>query len=339
MYTYEARLPALGARRFWLLRFTRLWPAHVLTFVLVVLLLPDSDWTSPVGGQIAITVANLALLHAWIPLPAVYFSYNVVSWSISTEFAFYLLFPWLARDWRSSWAWKVGGAALLTGGLIVLSNALSLSARPDDPGVTAVGLLYPSPIARLFEFTVGMLLATVYPRVDATLARRPRAATALEFVVIGLLAFDLMSNRDWLAGMDRVPWIGPAGVWWLAHGGAALPAVASVVLVAGCGRGLLSRVLAQPVGVLLGEISYSVYLLHSVLFRFYGVRLGAHDPFAPGLSYGLAWVVLLLLSYALWRWVETPVRHAAKARWKTVPPAVAADRRSLASSVRYAPDG
>ena len=50
--------------------------------------------------------ANFLMVHGSIPSAPWYFSYNSVSWSISTEFFFYLMFPLLIWNWtRTAW-WK-----------------------------------------------------------------------------------------------------------------------------------------------------------------------------------------------------------------------------------------
>ncbi len=77
--------------RFYIARFARLFPVHIVTFVFAALfVLPWNLWTF---GPSLITVPyNLTLTHAWLPLGGLVFSWNAVSWSISAELFFYLLF-------------------------------------------------------------------------------------------------------------------------------------------------------------------------------------------------------------------------------------------------------
>ena len=46
------------------------------------------------------------MVHGWIPSASWYFSYNSVSWSISTELFFYLMFPLLIWNWTRTFWWK-----------------------------------------------------------------------------------------------------------------------------------------------------------------------------------------------------------------------------------------
>jgi peptidoglycan/LPS O-acetylase OafA/YrhL len=101
-------LPTRESRkRFLLARFARIWPAHVATFALLLVLIGDRG---RVSGDIRdgwLWLLNLSMLHGWIPLENVYFSFNHVSWTISTEFFFYLLFPLLIWRFHTTWWWKL----------------------------------------------------------------------------------------------------------------------------------------------------------------------------------------------------------------------------------------
>src|SRR5208283_4069809 len=81
--------PSIGSayelRAFLWNRVVRVWPAHlVMLFVALILLNLPITWAFPL---------NFFLLQAWVPVWDSYFSYNAVSWSISTELGFYLAFP------------------------------------------------------------------------------------------------------------------------------------------------------------------------------------------------------------------------------------------------------
>ena len=87
-----------ATKRFLILRVARIWPAHVVTLFLAML---------AYGKSINQTfLANFTMTHAWIPMGRWFFSYNAVSWSISTEFFFYLMFPLLILNWSRNFWWK-----------------------------------------------------------------------------------------------------------------------------------------------------------------------------------------------------------------------------------------
>jgi peptidoglycan/LPS O-acetylase OafA/YrhL len=78
-----------------------------------------------------------------------------VSWTISTEFAFYILFPLLIWRFEWSWHWKLALVAALTVFLIWLTYRLQLPSFSNKPGLTNMGVLYINPGARLIEFVTG----------------------------------------------------------------------------------------------------------------------------------------------------------------------------------------
>jgi len=74
-------------------RAVRIYPVHILTFffsIIVVYL-----WNQPIQASTAII--NVLLLQSYFPSETIYFSFNAVSWMISTLFFFYLVFAFANR--------------------------------------------------------------------------------------------------------------------------------------------------------------------------------------------------------------------------------------------------
>jgi peptidoglycan/LPS O-acetylase OafA/YrhL len=104
VYVYPSFDRISDIRRFWVARFARLWPVHFAAFLLLVVLLHKGlSWRA---------VLNLAMINSWIPFTRSYMSYNWVSWAIATEFAFYLLSPFLLYKWERTWFIKLLAAGL-----------------------------------------------------------------------------------------------------------------------------------------------------------------------------------------------------------------------------------
>jgi peptidoglycan/LPS O-acetylase OafA/YrhL len=79
-----------------------------------------------------------------------FFGYNSVSWSISTELGFYLLFPLLLYRFQETWHFKLAAALLLAILLIVLCVQLDLPPYSDTyTGATYFGFVHIDPLARL----------------------------------------------------------------------------------------------------------------------------------------------------------------------------------------------
>jgi peptidoglycan/LPS O-acetylase OafA/YrhL len=55
--------------RFWCARIARIWPVLLASFFLAY-------WLLPAGWDSTIVLANILMIHAWIPFPKYFFSYN-----------------------------------------------------------------------------------------------------------------------------------------------------------------------------------------------------------------------------------------------------------------------
>jgi peptidoglycan/LPS O-acetylase OafA/YrhL len=145
--TYNYRDLSGRLRQFYIARFARLWPVHVLTLCLAVLLIPFK------GGPFDL-VLNLLLVHAWVPVRETVFSFNGVSWSVSAEVFFYLAFPLLLAV-RSIWLWYVG---------IVLWTGLAVSVANYFSNDNALVFVLQNPTVRFLEFATGVVAARLFVR-------------------------------------------------------------------------------------------------------------------------------------------------------------------------------
>jgi peptidoglycan/LPS O-acetylase OafA/YrhL len=227
-----------GAGRFLWRRVARVWPLHL--FVLAVFVLFATalvfNGRSSADYPFSELPLHVFLMQCWGLTPQL--AWNNPAWSISTEFAAYLLFPFLvwALHWeRRASALLLGAAALLLGALFALFAANgfdNLGAEISRFGVWRC----------LLEFATGNLLCVLWQRCRAARLAGPGAALA----AIAALGTGL---------------------------GLGLPETAFVPLCFACGllalaldRGTVAKALGRGVVLYLGEISYSTYLAHFLLF-------------------------------------------------------------------------
>jgi peptidoglycan/LPS O-acetylase OafA/YrhL len=292
-YVYPKLSTYADVRYFLHARFARIWPAHLATFLLAY-------WVLSMEWDFKVALANLALVHAWIPHRLFYFSYNAPSWSISTEFFFYLVFPVLIYRWERNWQIKI----LLSGGILIALISYSNIAQLPGNGIS---LLYINPVSRIFEFIFGIFLSFFWRNNKDKTRLNLKNATIMEVAVILLCGFS-MRYTLFIEGWAFAAWPGPAFAQWLEGSGSML-SFGLLIYVMAIGRGKISQILAQSHLVLLGEISFSLYLLHQILLRYYETNL-AFFPHIPNLlAFALFWSILLLCSYLMWVWVEMPARR------------------------------
>jgi peptidoglycan/LPS O-acetylase OafA/YrhL len=291
--------------RFFRARFARIWPAHAAGFLVCVLIphfaeLPLRPW---LGGLL-----NLDMLHAWIPLKEYNTSFNGPSWSISTEFGLYLFFPLLIYQWRRTWHWKLLATLGVALGLVVFCNLRSPYIDRD----VAPGLLYYNPLSRLFEFAVGIATYQLCRRWQHVRLGRTWG-TVLELVAVVLVILNMRYSLDIV---DRLPiprQLGTAFAFWLKSGAVCCLSFAFVILVMALEQGWLS-VLGSTAGLLLlGEMSYSIYIFHVILIKILVQVL--HRPWQAWpeipawMVFGYFWILLVFLTHLTWCLLERPFRR------------------------------
>lgn len=270
------RWPA--ARAFHIKRFFRIAPLYYLAVAANILLgLPAGPHPGPrmVLENATFTFGFIQPNHALV----------VGGWSIGLEYLFYFAFPllaWLAAKSRPF-------LVLATLALLVASAPISFIGLNLIPTPDARFHLYVNIANHAFLFLMGGVIA------QARRALPARLSTGA-FLVLGaalLLAFTLRYRNffdDWeiMIGLPRYYFI--------------LVTFAVVALFAfyDFPDGLL-----KTAGRFLGEVSYSVYLLHPLVQA--GILHFAPKPYAPwscflaglGLTLGLSWVTF--------RYVERPM--------------------------------
>jgi peptidoglycan/LPS O-acetylase OafA/YrhL len=306
-YNYSDFSGRAEVLKFYWARIARIWPSHVATGFLYIALIGNiSYFTLPQDWRLPITLAYVALVHAWIPVSDFITAYNTVSWSISTEFFFYLVFPVLVVRWSGTWRIKL----LLTFGLTCLMWWLS-SKFPIAPNGTEDGrgnLAYINPLARLFEFALGIAVCHFYRRFGESLRSRVAGlpATVVEVAVVALVVGSLMASR-WLAYQPLViELLGKTASIVFNTTGLGTLVFAIVIFVFAVGGGVISRWLSSRLMVFLGEISFGLYLVHTLFLLYRQQAPGVFASFSEETVYLLYWLSGMSLAVLVHLLVEKP---------------------------------
>jgi len=305
-YVYGSQ-PGLEKRRFLLARVARIWPAHIAALVLFLFLIPASEWRE---SSLGTWLANVTMTHTWMPEANWRASFVMPSWSISTEFAFYLCFLFLIPGWKRTWPWKLAASFLLLIGTCAYSNWLL-----SDAPLTAGRLVYVTPYARLFEFVLGMSTAALWERFSPRIRLHPALATLLECAALLLVYFAMAKARPWSLQAARMQPFTGAGEVWLLSAGFSCWAFAAFIFAMALGQGLLSRLLSWSFFVLLGEISYSLYLVHMPIATYLARHPMDLSDTWRWTAYPIYCLVILATSYLIWALVERPCRHFLVRLW------------------------
>jgi peptidoglycan/LPS O-acetylase OafA/YrhL len=317
-YVYP-RLNSGGERlRFLWARIARLWPAHLFTLLVVYFAVPRSATGQAALPDWLTVPLNLTLLQSWVPFAPIYFGWNAVSWSISTEFAFYLAFVALLPYWKRIWPVALAGALALVAGMITLSLACHMRVPGEsepDYWVTICGLVYVNPLARLFEFLVGMTAFRLWSVTEPRLRIGRFAGTLLELAAVILAVAAMYYTGAIASWVGQLPWPGQPGRGWLLYGGFPTIPFALLVAVMACERGWISRLLGLRPLVFLGEISYALYLFHVFPLVWYATNPAAFSDLPDWAVFLGCWSAGLLGAHLIWAFWERPLRAALLALW------------------------
>lgn len=310
-YVYSGKMESVGLYKFYTSRFSKIWPPHIFTLILVVLLFPASEWVFGAKDGWLVTLLNVSLLQSTVPVPAYYFSFNSVSWSISTELFFYAAFPLLLSGLNKNWHLKLI-ALLLIGGVssyivdLYVSNYYSPERLTEFSGH---GLAYISPLFRVQEFFIGMLLFNVFNHVKGWKVFGFAMCTVLEVLCVAAVVFltqNIIETTSAIVG----PKNDASSEFW-GHCATGL-FFGLVVMCFAINKGLISKILRLRLFVVLGEISFSLYLIHQIVFRFYNTYRSMFEPLPKSVIFPLLVIVSCLLSYGIWRAIELPAQARLK---------------------------
>ncbi len=296
-------------------RFARLWPLHAFMLLAFIAFELGSELISLVTGatrsvelfdpnsanRLSAIPTNLLLIHSLAIHDTT--TWNVPSWSISTEFWTYIVFAVSVRLAGQRSVYMAVMFACFAASLLIESTS-RLSASQHDLGLFRC----------IYGFFVGYLAFTALNATPAWLARW--IGTIAEILTAaGVLAF--VACFGWSKMSFAAPVVFGLAVWVFAHG-----------------NGLISRLLQWRPIALLGVWSYSIYMVHALVITcankivtVAGIKLGmpifdmvpTYGEINPVINFGGTWVMdLLVLAYVavviglsatLWRFVEMPMQR------------------------------
>jgi peptidoglycan/LPS O-acetylase OafA/YrhL len=308
--TYSLGQKQMDCRKFFRARVSRIYPAYLLALAAMTppFLIRIRNGEYPPLRLVASVIAVPTMTQAWLPITAQ--SWNYPAWSVSAEFFFYLLFPFVVGQLRSSKFAAIGTKFRLMITLWSLSILPSLiyvwlqpdlGLSPQEAELHWKNLLYFSPILRLPEFLVGVVVGQMFLQNTIT-GDKSTSKAAYAMTAAGGLCI--------AAFLSMTPGSIPEAIL---HNGLLMPAWAT--LIYGLASLETSRRIPVPYAlILLGESSYSIYILQAPVSNLLKGAIRAitgvyvkGDYTSPSLL--ATYCALLVLAGVLsFRHLETPAR-------------------------------
>jgi peptidoglycan/LPS O-acetylase OafA/YrhL len=288
-------------RRFIIKRFFRLYPLHIVTLVAAAALIAARYVVDPVGTVagyrlntewVWLFLANVCLVHSWgVTGDAIL---NTPSWSISTEFGAYLLFGavcMLVSGKRSRTIAMLAASALALL-LLVLFRDASLD---GDIRFRLARCIY--------SFGLGILTWYIVSHARAQIGGATATVIQLSLSAVVVVMLFLINRTTQLTLL--------------------MPGLfAALIIAMALDRGSVAkRFIELPPLLLLGRLSYSIYLTHGIVLT--SIAVVVNRVFATrapdGRTFTGLWVgdlillvaigVTIVVSLITERWVERPWRR------------------------------
>jgi peptidoglycan/LPS O-acetylase OafA/YrhL len=214
------------------------------------------------------------------------------TWTLAVEEQYYVIFPlFLAFTWRFERRWVV--IALL----VCFATSLAMAQWAIATGALRPFYLLPT---RGWELLIGAL-SFFYSRSTAAQKKNSLVSEAASllgavFIAYAVLTFD--SNTPVPSVYSLIPTLG-----------------AALIILYATEKTMVGKILSTKVLVGIGLISYSAYLWHQPLFAFLKYRSIDEPSRVMLVATG---VLVMMLAYLSWKFVETPFRDRKRFSVKQV---------------------
>ncbi|MGE0280956.1 MAG: acyltransferase family protein [Rhizobiaceae bacterium] len=301
-YNYRSMPSLADAIRVIGYRIARIWPLHLVTLAAAMLFFADpaNPYFDP-----ARLWATIPMVQAWLGNGLYALHGNAVSWTISVELGFYLLFPlFIILPTR----WLLVATALLSVATIIWA-AMFVNVKVHTDAMSAPAIMRFHPGSYIVQFAAGMIACRLFLQREW---RMPFAtASILEAVATALAVFFFFANLSMFLGLERI-WPFPRPMlFWPTH----LYAIAfllPLIFVLAIGQGAISRALRNPAMVFLGEISFATYMCHLIILMALE-RSSLTSSFALPAYFGLVYLTSAVLYFIVERPAQRMLRRATDA--------------------------
>jgi peptidoglycan/LPS O-acetylase OafA/YrhL len=281
---------------FYLSRIARIVPVYLLALVIAV----HFRYGTENNGLNAL-VLSATFLQAWFPPYAL--SLNGPGWSLSIEAFFYLTLPLLVFVIRASQVRALTllsiaiGVYLLT--QLVLSNLLRERFENEFPSALFFLINY-FPLAHYCSFLLGVTGGYIFVKYRTHFLREgPLPLILMLLVFVG--TYFALQYPDVIGDALKVPLAFSSSFY--------APLFLAVVMSVAYAKNVITKTLSLPFLILLGESSYSVYILQHPLRFAYEQHILSVISLGPDSSFFIYLGLLILISIATFLFVERPAKR------------------------------
>jgi peptidoglycan/LPS O-acetylase OafA/YrhL len=315
-YADVGRLPQpRNLAKFYIARFARIYPLYILFLALQLVLN---------GPDLRALLFYMGMTQSWVYIiikgvPLIGRLGSSITWSISTEWFFYCLYPIFA--WLLARSLHRLAAALVLTALALLGLVLAVFIYFHDQEVNAfaqavwgkpgdfffIWLIAFSPVGRLPPFLIGIATAHIFITRHSQPVGESERCLGIALLTLALACAISMCGAQ-SVGNPNISSIA-LFVYPLS--------IAVVIFCCARYRSLFSRALSVPLLIACGNASYSIYLFHLLILEATGVRdilpWTWYNLFYVGVRFAAAVLITIAFSMVMYRVYEAPARVATRA--------------------------
>lgn len=288
---------AISQKKYWIARFARIYPVYLLALLIIV-----AAKYKTLGDDWATLPLHLFLLQSWIPGYPI--TLNTPGWSLSVEAFFYFCFPFLLL-----WIYK-HGTKLLSLISIIFWLATQfillylLNSEAYAPKTLLHDFIYYNPFMHLNTFIMGLLCGVLFKKQHQNIPIKNNGIWLITSFIIIFLLIWARPHLENISGYKLAYTNGLLSPFFLLF----------IVLLAN-NKGLISKLLSFPILILLGEASYSLYILQKPIHGLYDKLIVPRLPLSETSHFYIFLVILILVSILSYLYLEKPARKIIRAKF------------------------
>lgn len=305
VYRSEDGQLVMPSKRFWLLRLTRLYPIHLITILItIVIMMGFYLGNNPDIPELALSaLATVTLTQSWYPPWVPIWSWP--TWTISVLAFLYLMLPLLMR-WLSRLSARQMQMALVVLPIVSLIPTVvySFYFPPGSEPVRDWQIFIGSfPIFWLPHFFAGMVLCRLsgLSRFNKTAVEESSRFSLGDVALLLVIALACVPNIE-----EPIK-------FYLRHG-LMMPLYMLVILDLGKGRGVFARLLSKRPLLFLGETGYSIFIWQNLVMTFCWLAVSINPAWGKPQFY-VAAGVMVILAIASTYGIERPLSRKLRRRF------------------------
>jgi exopolysaccharide production protein ExoZ len=299
-YANASNSGAMQATNFLIKRFIRINPAYYIASMMLMIVLIVKVWTTEGISDVSLDKLANSFADTVLIIPAFeaiqeYMPFIIAGWTLGFEWFFYFLFFLLI-------VFKVKNKALLLSAIILLLVTIGQLFRP-----TGYQIVF-STNSILLEFILGIVIYTWYAK-----AKIVSTSVSLGLLLIGIIGFICLI----IFGFGYVWSYSMVLMNKLSLERFLLFGIPSAAIVAGClflEKALkLQWLWNSKLTNILGDASYSIYLVNPIVFALLTIlykKVGFFLP--PDVAIIIQLIVAIIISIAFFRAIEKPFINQSK---------------------------